>query len=64
MDNIVSLMPDRQRPQRHLAVPRSGARILFFTGVRYCREDGPSALCAAEDQRARTSPLRLDATAH
>ena len=48
MQNIVSLQPDRPRPQRDLAVPRSGARILFFTGVRYCRD---------EDDETRASPL-------
>lgn len=40
MQNVVSLQPDRPRPQRALGVPRSGARILFFTGVRYCRDEG------------------------
>ena len=39
MQNVVSLQPDRPRPQRPAGVPRSGARILFFTGVRYCREE-------------------------
>ena len=39
MQNVVSLPPDRLRPQRALGVPRGGARILFFTGVRYCRDE-------------------------
>ena len=42
MQNVVSLQPDRPRPQRALGVPRSGARILFFTGVRYCRDEDES----------------------
>lgn len=43
MQNIVSLPSDRRRPQRALGVPRSGARILFFTGVRYCRDEEATA---------------------
>lgn len=39
MQNILSLPADRRRPQRVLGVPRNGARILFFTGVRYCRDE-------------------------
>jgi hypothetical protein len=68
MQNVVSLQPDRPRPQRLLGVPRSGARILFFTGVRYCRdeEDGPSS--SATTYRGVASSVSsnrpLDAAAH
>ena len=39
MQNVVNLQSDRPRPPRAFGVPRSGARILFFTGVRYCRDE-------------------------
>ena len=52
MQNVVSLQPDRPRPQRALGVPRSGARILFFTGVRYCRDEG-----SGEAGRDEAGPL-------
>ncbi len=54
MQNVVSLQPDRPRPQRALGVPRSGARILFFTGVRYCRDedDAPARPDAYAPHRA------------
>lgn len=69
MDNIVSLGADRPRPQRMFDVPRSGARILFFTGVRYCRDDEPAPSCrVAPDCRdavhGALSDRVLDATAH
>lgn len=69
MQNIVSLQPDRPRPQRALAVPRSGARILFFTGVRYCRDekdDMPVAPSPAFYSVAQTVVLDrpLDTAAH
>jgi hypothetical protein len=66
MQNVVSLQPDRPRPQRALGVPRSGARILFFTGVRYCRDDAtvqarPDAYGA---HGGNGSERMLDAAAH
>ncbi|WP_237476926.1 hypothetical protein [Lichenibacterium dinghuense] len=66
MQNVVSLLPDRPRPQRALGVPRDGARILFFTGVRYCREDAdePARLEAPDHRRAVPSGRSFDAAAH
>ena len=70
MDNIVKLGHDRPRPLRVLDVPRSGARILFFTGVRYCRESDatpvvPEAHVIHEHARhAAASGLALDLAAH
>ena len=63
MQNVLSLQPDRPRPQRALGLPRGGARILFFTGVRYCREaDEPASPPAPA--AGRGSERVLDATAH
>ena len=68
MQNIVSLPPDRRRPQRALGVPRSGARILFFTGVRYCRDEEPTPYVGIGTLRAGASALgsdrMFDAAAH
>lgn len=66
MQNIVSLQPDRPRPQRAFAVPRSGARILFFTGVRYCREeaDAPARPDGYAPHHGLGSGRMLDAAAH
>ena len=71
MDNIVSLGSDRPKPYRAFDVPPSGARILFFTGVRYCRDredEGESADARRGDPRGADAPdasLRvLDAAAH
>ena len=68
MHNIVSLGSDRPRPQRALGVPRSGARILFFTGVRYCRDDerasSPTGSDHPGDPQTRSSERMLDAAAH
>ena len=66
MQNVVSLQPDRPRPQRAFGVPRSGARILFFTGVRYCRDEAesparPAAFASRDDLG---SQRMLDAAAH
>ena len=66
MHNVVSLQPDRPRPQRALGVPRSGARILFFTGVRYCRDEAEAPL-RPDGFAARHglgSERMLDAAAH
>ena len=48
------------RPRRALGVPRDGARILFFTGVRYCREDAdePARPDVPEAYRAPASGRR------
>ena len=67
MQNVLSLPADRRRPQRVLGVPRSGARILFFTGVRYCRDEpaegyGPAP--AFHGAPAATSDRVFDAAAH
>ncbi len=65
MQNVVSLPPERRRPQRALGVPRSGARILFFTGVRYCRdEDAVSFPAAARRGPSSGSDRVLDAAAY
>ena len=69
MDNIVRLGRDRPRRPRVYDVPRSGARILLFTGVRYCREDAlpgvPEAHLLREHGRhAAESGLALDLAAH
>ncbi len=78
MQNVVSLQPDRPRPHRDFGVPRSGARILFFTGVRYCRDDtrdegrgdghdGGEAPVGPADlalHRASASGRMVDAAAH
>ena len=64
MKNVVSLQPDRPRPRRELGVPRSGARILFFTGVRYCRDESQAS--TAPDPSAHyglASDRMLDAAA-
>lgn len=67
MQNVLSLPADRRRPERISAVPRSGARILFFTGVRYCRDepaDGYGAAPAFLAAHASPSERLLDAAAH
>lgn len=71
MDNIVSLGSDQPRPYRAFDVPPSGARILFFTGVRYCRDredEGESTGAGGTEPRgadARDASLRvLDAATH
>lgn len=67
MQNVVSLDMGRPRPQHVFPVPRSGARILFFTGVRYCREDGTESQQAATAYRGAipaASERVLDAAAH
>ena len=43
MHNIVNLGSERPRPRRRVGMPGDGARILFFTGVRYCRESDDNA---------------------
>lgn len=69
MHNIVSLELDRPRPQRTMLVPRDGARILFFTGVRYCRDEdarsfGNTGTGSVAPLRADASDRVLDAAAH
>ena len=69
MDNVVTLSSDRPRPRRALGVPRSGARILFFTGVRYCRDEapflsGPDPRVLRDQARAGDSGLAFDLAAH
>ena len=67
MQNVLSLPADRQRPQRALGVPRSGARILFFTGVRYCRDEPVESFGPAQQRRAAqaaASDRVFDAAAH
>ncbi len=71
MDNIVSLGMERPRPRRRAGMPGEGARILFFTGVRYCRDVDDDALDGAGDDRAdcaavaqAESGLALDLAAH
>lgn len=66
MQNVVSLRPDRPRRQRVLGVPRDGARILFFTGVRYCRDDAdePARLDAPGAYHAPSSGRPFDTAAH
>ncbi len=68
MQNIVSLQPDRPRPQRPLGIPRSGARILFFTGVRYCRDEDeisrPTGGAPRGHSKGSVSDRPIDAAAH
>lgn len=67
MQNVVSLDRGRPRPQHVFPVPRSGARILFFTGVRYCREDETESQPAGTAYRGTIpapSERVLDAAAH
>lgn len=64
MQNVLSLQPDRPRPQRALGPPRGGAQILLFTGVRYCREDDAPAPAPRPASAPRPSERVLDAAAH
>ena len=71
MDNIVNLGAERPRPRRRAGMPGDGARILFFTGVRYCREPDDNALSDLRGDEAdrggagtATSGLALDLAAH
>lgn len=67
MDNVVNLAADRPRQRRSAEVPQSGARILFFTGIRYCRDEAPTPCFAAIDyaaSRAAASERVVDAAAH
>ena len=71
MDNIVNLGVERPRPRRRAGMPGDGARILFFTGVRYCREADDNALRGSGGDRAdrggagtANSGLALDLAAH
>ena len=71
MDNIVNLGADRPRPRRLAGMPGDGARILFFTGVRYCRDGDENALSGSRgdpadrhDDATATSGLALDLAAH
>lgn len=71
MQNIVNLGSERPRPRRRAGMPGDGARILFFTGVRYCRESDDNALSGPRgDQADRgagatvSSGLALDLAAH
>ena len=67
MQNVLSLPADRQRPQRAFGVPRSGARILFFTGVRYCRDEPAEGFGPAPGFRgpqAQSSDRVFDVAAH
>lgn len=71
MDNIVRLGGERPRRPRALDVPQSGARILFFTGVRYCRDEEDALPAVPEahvidghGRHAAESGLALDRAAH
>ncbi len=71
MDNIVNLGAERPRPRRRAGTPGGGARILFFTGVRYCREPDDNTLSGSRDDQAdcdnaseSTSGLALELAAH
>ncbi len=71
MDKIVILPTERTAPRRSLTLPHSGARILFFTGVRYCRDttDVLPGICpeqrVAHDAALLAVPdLVLDLAAH
>ena len=68
MDNVVSLVSDRPRPRRPADAPQDSARILFFTGVRYCRADeDPNRHDAIGDVAAAlaaASERPVDAAAH
>ena len=60
MDNIVNLGSERPRPRRRAGMPGGGARILFFTGVRYCRESDDNALSGSRGvaKQSAAAPLR------
>ena len=69
MDNIVSLEMGRPRPARALNMPRDGARILFFTGIRYVRDEEAPARSGGEQPlhalaAVPGSERMLDAAAH
>lgn len=71
MDKIVILPMERSAPRRRLDVPHSGARILFFTGVRYCRDtidvvpgSGSEQQVAHEAALLGAPDLALDLAAH
>ncbi len=71
MDNIVNLGAERPRPRRRAGMPGDGARILFFTGVRYCRDSDENALSGSrgdqgdrDDDVTATSGLALELAAH
>ena len=71
MDNIVNLGAERPRPRRRAGMPGDGARILFFTGVRYCRRSDDNTLSGSGGDQAdhsgvgsSNSELSLDRAAH
>ena len=68
MDNVVNLVADRPRQRKAAEVPQDGARILFFTGIRYCRDEAPAPCHAAIDYAsaslAAASERAVDAAAH
>lgn len=71
MDKVVTLPMERAAPRRRSDVPHSGARILFFTGVRYCRDAIDVVPGSDSEQRGRheaallaAPDLALDLAAH
>lgn len=66
MDNIVSLEIERPRPRRDFGPPRDGAQILFFTGIRYCRDEEDLASSADHDHALpiAASARALDVASH
>lgn len=74
MNNIVDFRTGPARPRRSILVKEDGARILFFTGVRYSRErdDDPQHLAgelallheASGSAQQFTSEAALDLAAH
>lgn len=73
MNNIVDFRTGPARPRRSILVTEDGARILFFTGVRYSREreDQPQTLPAelamlreTGSVQQFTSEAALDLAAH
>ncbi len=74
MNNIVDFRTGPARPRRSILVTEDGARILFFTGVRYSRESEeqpgniPAELAmlgeATGSVQQFTSEAALDLAAH
>lgn len=55
MSNVIDLRPERTgRTAVHR--PDGGAEILFFTGIRYMREESSAAPTATELQPVAPSP--------
>ena len=66
MNNVVDFGAGRDRPRRFTPVMEDGARILFFTGVRYVRstdDDAPPFVAEPERFCELTGSVALNADA-